>query len=76
MNDASFNRLLDQVELAYEMAKVGNEPHEEAAQKMRVAAKAMIMNGHIERETFPYAEMFMQAADPLACLANARCIFP
>lgn len=76
MNETSLHRLLDQVEIAYEMSIQFDEPAETAHNKMRSAAKATIMNGHIPRETFLYAEMFMQAANPHACLINARRLFP
>lgn len=76
MDEPSLHRLLDQVEIAYEMSIQFDEPVETAHNKMRSAAKATILNGHIPRETFLYAEMFMQAADPHACLTSARHLFP
>lgn len=76
MDEPSLHRLLDQVEIAYEMSIQFNEPAETAHHKMRSAAKATIVNGHIPRETFLYAEMFMSAADPHACLISARRLFP
>lgn len=76
MDENNLHRLLNQVEIAYEMSILSDEPAETAHNKMRGAAKAMILNGHIPRETFLYAEMFMQAADPHACLTNARRLFP
>lgn len=72
MDIYSLLRLLDQVELAAELAKAYDEPEETIADKMRHAAKCSIVNGHIPRETFMYAEMFMQAADPQCCLLSAR----
>jgi hypothetical protein len=71
----SLRRLLDQVELAAELAKAYGESEEIVADKMRHAAKCSIVNGHIPRETFAYAEMFMQASDPAACLQGARRLF-
>jgi hypothetical protein len=75
VDNYSLLRLLDQVELASEMAKAYDEPEEAIVNKMRHAAKCSIMNGHIPRETFLYAEMFMQADDPQCCLRNARRLF-
>lgn len=75
MNTYSLRRLLDQVELAFEMGKAYGESDEVVADKMRHAAKCSIVNGHIPRETFAYAEMFMQASDPAACLRGARRLF-
>lgn len=76
MDEPSLHRLLDHVELAYEMSVLFDEPEDLAHIKMRWAAKAMIMNGHVPRETFLYAEMFMHADDPHACLTSARHLFP
>lgn len=75
MDIYSLRRLLDHVELAAEMSKAYGESKEVIADKMRWAAKSTIVNGHIPRETFAYAEMFMRADDPLVCLANARHLF-